>query len=586
MIEYSENLNLLWSRLIIEELMRNGINYFCISPGSRSTPLTVAVSEQNKAIKKVFIDERGAAFHAIGYAKGSGKAAVLICTSGTALANYFPALIEAASSHIPLIILNADRPPELRNTMANQTIDQVKIFGQYVNWFFDMPCPTTDISAAFVLSRTDKLVEMSNNGLVHLNCMFREPLAPIAAGYNQKYTDTIRSWLYDAKVYKASDKFRTIPPANLIRELTDRIKVDSKGLIIAGELANKADQMAVIQLAGRLNWPLFADFLSGILPAHKSPAMIKNYNRILAANAESSELKPDIVLHFGGRAISKDLQRFLSVHKTENFYLIDRHADVFDPGHLARFFIQSDIDTCVNSILESPLPETTMDWLKIWQQGDEIVHEVLNTCEELMHDLNEISVVREISAHIPAGWGLFAANSMPVRDFDSYGHISTPEIRQTANRGTSGIDGNIATAIGFSNGIKKPVIAVIGDLAVLHDLNSLLQLKNNVTKLVLVIINNFGGGIFSFLPISEFKEYFEQYFAAAHNQTFEKITESFGLDYFNPKSLAEFVDNLNKAVENGHHSIIEVNTDRNQNADLHKQLDNKLRQALEQLWDK
>ena len=257
----SPNINYLWANLLIEELIRNGVDYFCVSPGSRSSPLTLAVANHKNAHAHVHFDERGSAFHALGYVSATRKPCAIITTSGTAAANLFPAIIEASKKKIPLIVMTADRPPELRFTGAHQTIDQTKIYGEYVRWYFDLPCPTPDIPPEFILTTVDQAVSRAKGnpgGPVHLNCMFREPLAPIKKTFRvSTYTQSIKAWQTGNSIYT---KY-VLPKLDLeqsdINHISSAIGKIRSGIIIAGKLSTREEQKAILKISERLNWPIF-----------------------------------------------------------------------------------------------------------------------------------------------------------------------------------------------------------------------------------------------------------------------------------------------------------------------------------------
>ena len=278
-------MNQLWGYLIVEELVRNGIDYFVISPGSRSTPLTVAVARHPQAQNTICLDERGAAFHAIGYARATGKPAVLICTSGSAAANYFPAAIEAATDHVPMIVLSADRPPELRQTGANQTINQVRLYGSYPVWQFDLPCPTAEIEPQMVLTTIDLAVSRSQQapgGIVHLNCMFREPLAPTDAPIN--IPESLVQWQKKSAPYTRYVRKLTSPAELEIQSLIETIQQTGKGVLVVGQLKSVAEINAVSRLAAQLNWAVFADIQSGLRLSCDLPNLVHYFDLLLSTD--------------------------------------------------------------------------------------------------------------------------------------------------------------------------------------------------------------------------------------------------------------------------------------------------------------
>ena len=288
-VQNSENLNLLFTGLLIEELVRHNVTYFCISPGSRSAPLTIAAVRHSKTDSHIFYDERGAAFHALGYARASGKPAVLICSSGTAVANYYPAVIEAFQENIPLIILSADRPANLRDTGANQTIDQVEIYGKYTHFFADLPCPELTKEASFILKIVDSAFYAATSidaGPVQLNCQFTEPLTPEKLSWPEEYLLTAEPWLQSNQPFSKRLLKNKNPESEAIEHVHRVITKNQTGIIIAARNENLSDQKAILNLAEKIGWPIFADITSGIR-LNKSPFIIHYFDFLLTSKSLS-----------------------------------------------------------------------------------------------------------------------------------------------------------------------------------------------------------------------------------------------------------------------------------------------------------
>ncbi|MCH7759687.1 2-succinyl-5-enolpyruvyl-6-hydroxy-3-cyclohexene-1-carboxylic-acid synthase, partial [Patescibacteria group bacterium] len=333
LIQSSENINILWANLIIEELTRFGINYFCISPGSRSSPLTITTAKHPQVKTNLFYDERGAAFHALGYARASKIPAVLICTSGTAAANYYPAVIEASQEYIPLIVLSADRPPELRNSGANQTIDQVNLYGKYPRLFFDFPCPNEKDEASFVLSKIDMAVSYAtgiNPGPVHLNCMFREPLALQKEPWPQDYLNSLDNWPTTKDTFKKRVTVSQNLTKNDLLKVIKIIEENRGGIILAGRNENHDDRQAILKLADKLNWPVFADITSG-LRFNSSEKVIHYFDQILLSDAIKERFYNVPIIHFGGQFVSKRLLQFLENHKAAHVHILETEK-IIDPA--------------------------------------------------------------------------------------------------------------------------------------------------------------------------------------------------------------------------------------------------------------
>ncbi len=584
-------MNVLWGFLIIEELVRNRINLFCISPGSRSTPLTTAAARNKSAKTKIFFDERGAAFYTLGYARATGKPAVLICTSGTAAANYYPAVIEAAVDHVPLIVISADRPPELRQTGANQTIRQVNLFGDYPKWQFDLPCPDNNISPQMVLTTVDQLAYQAQQhppGPVHLNCMFREPFFDDSAKSFDAFSQLqpfprLKNWQQSNSPYTKYDAGTSVPEPEAFEKIAANVISEPEGVIVAGKMAYREEFESVLSLAKKLGWPVFPDVTSGLRLGNTIKPVIAYFDQLLLSETFKQRFKPKTVLHIGGQIVSKRWLQFVEKNSPENYIVVQNHPFRYDPAHIVTRRLECDIPAFCRQLgffSGGEEKSTLLDTLALYSEVVE------NTIEQFMRsnpELNEISVARLVSETITSGSGLFLASSMPVRDMDMYAVANGNPVSVAANRGASGIDGTIASAAGFVAGLNAPVTLVIGDLAFIHDLSSLSLLANTKQPLVIVLINNCGGGIFSFLPISQQEDIFEQFFCTPHSLEFQHAAKMAGLFYYQPKTIDEFIKTYQKAITKKKTTIIEVQTDRDENKRLHLQLQNSIVSQIEKL---
>ncbi len=534
----------------------------------------MAVAQHPQAINTIWIDERAAAFHAVGYARATGEPAVLICTSGSAAANYFPAVIEAATDGVPVIILSADRPPELRQTGANQTIEQVDLYGSYPVWKVDLPCPTAEISPAVVLTTIDLAVfrsRKSNGGVVHLNWMFREPLAP--TGEPVEIPASLAQWHQSHTPYTSYARSLSLPAKTAIRSLFKTIVRTQRGVLVVGELKSAAESIAVAELAARLNWAVFADLQSGLRLSDELPNLIHYFDRLLLTDVAVELEQIETVIQIGTRIISGQWLKWIEKHQPTNYIVIVNDAERHDPNHLVSHRLESDITSLCEQLCQQ-LPQLDRSpWaIELRAASDKISVTVDKFFKTPV--LTEPLIARTISQLIPSQHGLWVANSMPIRDLDQYADgihpISTPRIG--ANRGTSGIEGSIASATGFAVGLAAPVTAMVGDLASLYDLNSFALLRQNPYPIVVVIINNNGGGIFSFLPIAKSTDLFEPYFGTPHGLTFDRAAAMFELDYYKPLHPDELIQNYTQALASGQSAIIEVTTDRTENWQFHQAL--------------
>ena len=562
--------NRLWANLIVEELIRCGVDFFCVAPGSRSTPLVAALASNEKAQSLVHFDERGTAFAALGYARATGRPAAWITTSGTAVANGLPAVVEASTDGVPMVLLTADRPSELRQTGANQTIDQPNIFGDFVRWRFDLPAPDLAIDPAMVLTTVDQAAYRARRGPqgpVHLNLMFREPFLPEMEndlGGPSPWTDNDEPYTRYAATRPAVDEKE-------IRALWQTLRPVKRGLVVAGRLASRKQGEAVLRLADSLGWPLLPDVGSQIRLGADSENLVPYYDVLLANESFSGAHAPEAVVHVGGRALSKRLEQFLGRRRPDPYVVVRENPFRLDPAHRVSQSIEADVaDFCAGMVgvaTKDHAPEEA-PWTASWREASEKIGRYLDAMSP--GEPSEPFVARSVSRNVPGEHGLVVASSMPVRDLDSYAAADGTPVPVAANRGASGIDGTVATAAGFARGLGRPVTLLIGDLALLHDLDSLAMLRD--VPVVVVVLNNDGGGIFSFLPVADRKEFFEPYFGTPQGVGFGPAAEMFGLGYEQPRTTEEFLDAYAGACASDRSSILEVRTDREENVRLHSEL--------------
>jgi 2-succinyl-5-enolpyruvyl-6-hydroxy-3-cyclohexene-1-carboxylate synthase len=560
------NLNTLWGSLLIGELVRCGVTQFCVAPGSRSTPLTVAVARHPAARHTVCLDERGAAFHALGHARATGMPAAVIGTSGTAIANFLPAVVEAAIDQVPLIVLSADRPPELRHTLANQTIDQPDIFGRYARWQFDLPTPTPDIPPAFVLTTVDQAVRQALRppaGPVQLNCMFREPLAPTPAPIPPGYADGLAGWRKSADPYTRYLPTLTQPAPEGLERLAQLIAAAERGWLIVGQLKSAAEREAVAQFARRLGWPTFADITSGLRLGQPDTPFVPHYDLALLST-ESADW-PDTVIHIGGQYVSKRLLTTLQSSPPAHYAVIRPDPLRYDPTHGVTLRIEAELSTLFSHVIHRILPVIpgNTHWLDQWRGRNAAVAAAIAAAEN--DPFCEATVARVVARTLSADWGLFVGSSMPIRDLDQFAAADGAAVRVAANRGASGIDGTLACAAGFALGENRPIVLLVGDVTLLHDLNSLLLIARSPQPVVVVLINNQGGGIFHFLPIAQFDDLFETFFGTPHTVQFGPLAAGFGLPHTAVRDRAGLEGALHAALAARRSALIEVQTERHAN---------------------
>ncbi len=577
------NINYLWSEILVEELVRNGVRRFVISPGSRNSPLVLAAANHAEAETTVHTDERGAAFYAQGYAKSGGKAAALIATSGTAVANFYPAVCEASQSAIPMILLTADRPVELRDTGAPQTMKQANIYGDYVRWSLDLPCPTTEIKPQFVLTTVDQAVHRATRspaGPVQLNCQFREPLAPQGSGEDfTNYMRPLDQWEKSDRPFTeySVPKLRINPEE--LEEIIDKIAHSKRGLIVGGPMPAFAKRENIRQIAARLKMPVLADVASGLrFGRGVAENVMAHYDYVLREEAFCENNLPDLVLHFGGMPTSTPLNRYLKKSSPEYIY-VNNTPFRQDPLHQVTRRLEMEPDEFCKLLADRNV-DSASDLLPDFQKAERIAAETLGSLLSAEQGCSELGIARSIINNLPENHNLYLANSMPIRDADASGLKRDAAMQVGFNRGVNGIDGTLASAAGFAAGNGRPTTALLGDLALLHDLNSLLLVRNSGFPITVVVLNNNGGGIFSFLPIAEKNPHFEEFFGTPQNVTFEHAAAQFGLDYHKPHSMAEFEAVYREAVSVHKSALIEIQTERNANREAHKRIWQRVNDAI------
>ena len=583
MLNDPKNLNYFWASLIVEELVRCGVDTFCIAPGSRSAPLAMAVAEGGALNRVVHFDERGGAFYALGHAKAFGRPAAFICTSGSAAANAFPAVVEASQANIPLIIISADRPHELLDTAANQTIDQVKLFGGYTRWHYNFPPPTTDMPPAAVLTAVDQAVHRAAGppaGPVHLNCAFREPLAPARDDTDfGTYTQGLASW-FDGPYTQYALPHQT-PSPDVVANMTGLLQQARRGLLVVGALNRPAEIAAAERLAGTLGWPVLPDIASGLRLGQPEAPVVAMFDLLLQTARERDLGTAEVILHVGGEVTSKRLLQFLERTPSRVYVRVADHPMRRDPAHRVSHRLQVDLPSFADAVAAMAGLNYETSWAERLRDASERVEGIVETEVAQAGELSEIAAMRALLRCAPAGSGVFLANSLPIREADTYAASTGSRLRVAVNRGASGIDGNIATAVGFAAGLEGPTAAVVGDLAALHDVNSLGLAAGLKTPFVVVVFNNSGGGIFEFLPIARDNPHFERYFAAPHAADFEAAAKTFGLHFERPTSVGDFTAAVATAYNRRGATVIEVRTDRARTREEHRRINAAVSHALE-----
>ncbi|WP_456277888.1 2-succinyl-5-enolpyruvyl-6-hydroxy-3-cyclohexene-1-carboxylic-acid synthase [Bacillus sp. AK128] len=560
----------------IEGLVKAGVEDVVISPGSRSTPIAILMEEHPTLKTWMNIDERSAAFFALGIAKASRKPVAMLCTSGTAAANYFPAIVEATQAKVPLIVLTADRPHELRDVGAPQAINQIELYGKYSKWFVEMALPessTNMLHYAFtVASRAVTTSLSSPAGVVHINFPLREPLLPNLEELQWNVIEMEKTVLLPSSEGLPHNIYPILP------QLTK-----GRGVIVCGPHDQEGFPEAVTTLAEKLGYPVLADPLSQVRSGkHKKEMVIDCYDTILKSNKMFQELKPDIIIRFGAMPVSKVLMQFITQSAPSYQLIVDQDEGWRDPTLSATHFIHmNEKDFCHQLSLNIDKALTESKYFEMWKKANEIVKPVLSS--EVAEFHFEGDVVRRLMNKLEDDVSLFIGNSMPIRDIDTFFFVSDHQTRLFANRGANGIDGIISTALGVSTKEKR-LILLVGDLTFYHDLNGLLASKLHRLPITIILVNNNGGGIFSFLPQAKEEKHFEQLFGTPVHLDYEKVVSMYDGQYTKVSSWEDFEEEVAKGLSREQLSVIEVPTAlRSENVVLHRELWNQAVKELDTL---
>ncbi|MEP6519653.1 2-succinyl-5-enolpyruvyl-6-hydroxy-3-cyclohexene-1-carboxylic-acid synthase [Microcoleus vaginatus] len=618
------NTNTVWASVLAETLQRLGLTTAVICPGSRSAPLTIAFA-QNKKIETIpILDERSGSFFALGIAKKSYLPTALICTSGTAAANFYPAIIEARESRIPLLILTADRPPELRDCHAGQAIDQVKIYGNYPNWQAELAIPSASRGMLDYLRQTIVYAwersQFPTPGPVHLNIPFRDPLVPVPdIAVEALETEFNPEDFFAGLEPIFAGESSTPPSPPLLRggeeSTMQQWQKCSKGIIIAGvaqpQFAEKYCS-AIAQISKSLNWPVLAEGLSPVRNyAQLNPYLISTYDLILRNRELADKLTPEIAIQIGDLPTSKELRNWLDKTQLKR-YIIDPSHHNFDPLHGKTIHLRTSPENIATNLatiltLVPPLikgglggdrtPATTNishqippltngestlvpplikgglggdrspatnEYLQLWRNTEIQVRQTIDQKLSTINNIIEPKVSWLLSQILPPGTPIFIANSMPVRDVEFFWKPNNLEIKTFVNRGANGIDGTLSTALGVAHRNQSSIM-LTGDLTLLHDTNGFLIKNKFVGHLTIILINNNGGGIFEMLPVAKFDPPFEEFFATPQHINFAQLCATYGVEHEVIEDWEQFKQKLSFLPNSGIR-VLELQTDRRADA--------------------
>ncbi len=594
------SVNQLWATLLIEELVRRGVSHVCLAPGSRSTPLVLALAQRPELQLLHHFDERGLGFLALGIAKGlaadaaDSPSVAIITTSGTAVANLYPAVIEAAQTGVALLVISADRPPRLQDCGANQAINQRGIFAAYPRHSLYLQPPSQEQTADLLLEQIATAIDAIADpagGVTHINCMFDEPLYPNGTTEDfSEYLASVRPWLSSGLPYPierplphTSDAAQ--PSINRWQQFTAQ-----PGLIVVGALPDRDSANAVKALARALDWPLLADIQSQL----KTDPDCLGLTDLLLSNEASRNplLQSRHLLQLGSRLVSKRLQTFVDQHPWEQFWLVHPGDTPLAPGRNQSHFFSTAIGdwsqqqlATLEQLTDLPL-HTESNRLLLAQQHRLSIQLQQQFSTDHHPQLSELAVAYQLLTHSPTESWLLAGNSLSIRLLDLIGaalpvspqsfanhsggssdNLISPPLKRGrgspqifANRGASGIDGLVATALGCGLAQQQPGTLLLGDYSLLYDLNALALLREHPLPLVIVVLNNDGGGIFRMLPIPD-ETLRQQHYQRPHGLTFEHACTLFQIRYHHPVSLRDFIVHYQKALQSNGPCLIEISAD-------------------------
>lgn len=563
----------------VGELVHSGVTDVVISPGSRSTPIAMVIAEHPGLAIHIHVDERSAAFFALGIAKASKKPVVLLCTSGTAAANYYPAIIEAGISRVPLIVVTADRPHELRDVGAPQAIDQIHLYGHNVKWFVEMSPPEGSDEmvryARTVCARSAATARQFPAGPVHLNFPIREPLLPKLDmdmfRLNEREEGYVDIHQGDLSLSK-----------NHIEYFGGIISSEANGIIVCGPIDDENFSNAVLQLAEKLQFPVLADPLSQLRSRDtQSDIVIDSYDTFLRFEDAKEALKPNLIIRFGAMPVSKSLTIFMRENRAAKQIVVDGGNGWRDPLTVASEMVYCDEKEFCQQLTEILPSRGYSEFIKKWKLVNELSKETLASIRDVT-ELSEGKVFHLLTEMLPNGASLFVGNSMPIRDLDTFFTSNSKEIKVLANRGANGIDGVVSTALGVAT-VSQPLYLVLGDLTFFHDLNGLLAAKLYELDITILLINNNGGGIFSFLPQASHPKHFETLFGTPLDLDFSHIVQMYGGTYTRIENWDHYNQVFTSNLTQKGLRVLEIVTNRDRNLIEHRELWNSVSQEISTL---
>lgn len=557
-----------WALALVGELARAGVRQAAICPGSRSTPLALAVLHCPELARTVHLDERSAAFFALGAARVTGRPALVVTTSGTAAANLFPAVVEAGQARVPMILITADRPPEARDFGAAQTVDQVHLFGRYARWFVDLPVPEGGV-AAHVRAVAREAVRRSTGippGPVHLNVPFREPLVPGAG--ELAGPPPLPERPMHLRGPGPEPRWDAAP-------LAASLAAAPRGLLVLGPDSGR-DRAAAARVARALGYPVLADPLSGMRSGpHDRGLVITHYDAFLRAEPLAASLAPQVVVRLGAPPTSRALNRMLA--RWPHREVLVEPAGPRDPEFVADEIVPLQPDVFLRALGDALEPRGPGPWARRWLEAEAVAGAAVRGLLEEAQAPFEGTVVDALPS-LPDGSLLVVGNSMPVRDLDTFYRGSERAVDILANRGANGIDGVLSTALGAAWVHPGPATLLVGDISFQHDIGALATARRYPIPLRVVLVHNDGGAIFSYLPQAALERGFQELFTTAHGVDFAPVVRAYG----GWEVRAEGTDELRRILEREPEGLelLQVRTDRERSVALHQELWRRVERAV------
>jgi 2-succinyl-5-enolpyruvyl-6-hydroxy-3-cyclohexene-1-carboxylate synthase len=568
-------------RAFVDELARSGMRAACTSPGSRSAPLVLSLVGESRLRCYSHVDERCAGFFALGLAKASGLPVAVTCTSGTAAAELLPAAIEAREARVPLLLLTADRPPELRENGAGQAIDQLKLLGGATKWFFDVgthkATPERLRWMRTLACRAYATALEGGPGAVHLNFALREPLVtdeplPQDASGRPDQAPYVRRRAFDC---------RTREDHGGAEELERLLHKARRAVVVAGRdermFAGWSPGRAVAEFAASAGWPLLADPLSG---ARTGAAAIAHYDALLRDDELAAALRPDLILRTGDLPVSKPLRAWLASLGDMPQLALDPEGAWQDPASV----LSHSLAIATSALPSIGVPATEDGWLAQWRSRDELAAEAIRGTLAGA-GLCEPALAAELGVLLPEEATLFVASSMPVREIETFWPVREDPPRVLCNRGANGIDGIVSSAFGAAAADQGPVVLLIGDVALAHDIGGLLAARRLDLKLTIVLLDNAGGGIFDFLPVAQNAlarqdDLYTRHIATPTGLDFADAAKLYGLEHEHAQDVPSFRAALERALASEGSYIVETRGERATNVALHERVWDAVAQAL------